>query len=100
MSSIKPDDGGSEINSAEESVSAFVIPCGDASELLEFGEEILDQVSGLVHVLIIDALLFPVVPWRNDAPNARFFQQVKHARLRIIGFVGHKRLNACEKIRQ
>ncbi|MDI3464256.1 MAG: hypothetical protein OJF50_003077 [Nitrospira sp.] len=34
----------------------FIVPCGNGAVLLEFCEEILDQMSGLVHVLIVFAL--------------------------------------------
>ncbi len=77
---------------------AFIVAGGDASELLESGEEILDQMSGCIHFLIICAPLFAVVPRRYDGLHARLFQQVKDAFLRVIGLVGQKRLNVCQKI--
>ena len=70
MSSIEPNDGGSEIDRAKERLGAFIVTGRDASELLEFGEEILDQVSGLIQFFVITPLLASVCPWRNDALNA------------------------------
>lgn len=100
MSSIEPDNGCGEIDGTEEGLRPFVVAGCDASELLEFGEEILDQVSGFIHFLIIGALLFPVFLGRNDALYACLLQQVKNPLLRVIGLVGQKRLNVFEKIRQ
>lgn len=100
MSSIKPDDGSGEIDGAEESLGAFVVAGGDASELLEFCEEVLDQVSGFVHFRIIGALFFPVFLWRYDALDACLFQQIENPLLRVIGLVGQKRPNVFEKIGQ
>ncbi len=100
MSSIKPDDGGGEIHSAKEGFGAFIVSGGDGAVLFEFGEEILDQMSGFVQFFIVCTRLFPVFLWRDDALDACLFQQIKNALLRVIGFVGQKCLHACEKIRQ
>src|SRR5690606_34488969 len=44
LSSIERDDGGSEVDCAEEGYSALVISGADGAEGFEFGEEVLDQV--------------------------------------------------------
>lgn len=49
MSSIEPDDGGGEVDSAEEGLGAFIVAGCYTPELLESGEEILGQMSGFVH---------------------------------------------------
>jgi hypothetical protein len=35
----------------------FIVPCGNGEVALEFGEEVLNQVPGLIRVLIVVALL-------------------------------------------
>ncbi len=72
MSSIKPDDGGGEIHSAKEGFGAFIVSGGDGAVLFEFGEEILDQMSGFVQFFIVCTRLFPVFLWRDDALRLPF----------------------------
>lgn len=49
MSSIEPDDGGGEVDSAEESLGVVIVAGCYPPERLESGEAILDQMSGFVH---------------------------------------------------
>ncbi len=66
MSSIEPDDGGSEANSGEEAASGFVMAGGDSPVLLEFGGKILDRASGLIEFPVIRARRLPVLfRWDN-----------------------------------
>ena len=53
MSSIEPNDGGGEVNGGEEVAGGLVVAGGDGAELLELGEEILDQVARLVEVSVV-----------------------------------------------
>jgi hypothetical protein len=55
VSSIEPDDSGGEIDGGKEVLPAFVVPCGNGSELLEFGKEVLDEVTGFVEIGVIGA---------------------------------------------
>ena len=87
-----------DISCFDQQRRALVVSCGDTSERLELGEEILDRVSGFVHVLVMGARLFPIFLWRYDALNARLFQRIENPFLRVIGFVGQKGLNVFEKI--
>ncbi len=48
------------MDGAEEVVSAFIVSGCDGPILLEFGKEVLDQVPGLIQVLIVFALFFAV----------------------------------------
>ncbi len=48
------------MNSAEESARAFIVSGGDGPVVLEFCEEVLDQVSGLIHILVVFALFLAV----------------------------------------
>jgi hypothetical protein len=55
VSSIEPDDSGGEIDGRKEVLPAFVVPCSNGSELLEFGKEVLDEVAGFVEIGVIGA---------------------------------------------
>ena len=48
MSSIEPDCSGGEVNGGEEISGGLVIAGGDGAELLEFAEEVFDQVARFV----------------------------------------------------
>ena len=52
-------DGGEEVS------GGFVVTCGDGAELLEFCEEVLDQVSCFVEVAVVSPCDFPVCFRRN-----------------------------------
>ena len=52
MSSIEPDDSGGEVDGGEEISGGLVIAGGDSSELLEFAEEVFDQVARFVELAI------------------------------------------------
>ncbi len=53
-------DGGEEVS------GGFVVTCGDGAELLEFCEEVLDQVSCFVEVAVVSPCDFPVCFRRDD----------------------------------
>ena len=53
MSSIKPDNAGCEVNSAEENSGGLIVACCDRAVLFESGEEVLDEVPCLVYLAII-----------------------------------------------
>ena len=48
MSSIKPNDAGSEVDCGEEVAGGLIITGCDGAELLEPGEEVLDQMARLI----------------------------------------------------
>jgi hypothetical protein len=58
VSLIKPDYGSSEIYAPEECRGSFVVSCFYGSVLLELLEEVLDQMTPLVYLLVIRPLLF------------------------------------------
>ena len=72
MSSIEPDDGSGEINGSEEVTGRFVVACGNGAILLEFTEEILDQMACLIQLLVVIALLFTVSLGWNNRRLSRF----------------------------
>ena len=45
MSSIEQNGDGGEIDGGKEVAGGLIIACGDGTELLEFGEEVLDQMA-------------------------------------------------------
>ena len=60
MSSIEPYISSHKEYSGEEVSGGFIVACGNASDLLEFGEEVFDQVACFIHVLVIGARRFSV----------------------------------------
>ena len=67
---------------------AFVVPCSNGSELLEFGKEVLDEVAGFVEFGIILARRLPVGARGNDRNGARLFEGLDHPLVGIVSFVG------------
>ncbi len=53
MSSIEHDCGGGEANARQEVAGGLVVAGGDAPELLQFCEEVFDQVTRLVDLSVI-----------------------------------------------
>ena len=68
----------------------FIVPCGNGAVLLEFGEEVLNQVPGLIHVFIVVALLRAMCFGRDDGCDAGFRQQVEDSLLRMVGLIRQK----------
>ena len=60
MPSIEPYIGTHHEHCGHEVFSGFIVACGDTPELLEFSEEVLDQVARLVHVFVMGAGIFSV----------------------------------------
>jgi hypothetical protein len=102
VSSIEPNDGGGELNGGEEVSLGLVISGGDGTELLEFGEEVLDQMAGLEKLMvIIPASLAVASGWdhrrlagRDERPDDPFIGVKRlvgdqgiglHARQEVIG---------------
>ena len=65
MSSIEPNHCGGELDCGQKVAAGFVVTGGDGSELLEPGEEILDQMTCLEEVAIIVAADLPMGPRRD-----------------------------------
>ena len=62
---MKPDNGGSKLNSTEECSGPLVVSGGKASALLAFGEEVFKQVSGFRQFLSVSTLPVSVFPWQS-----------------------------------
>ena len=67
MSSIEPDDDSGGVDAGQEVDGAFVVASGNDAELLEPGEEVLDQVAGLVQVGVVGSGLLAIgFEWDDD----------------------------------
>ena len=91
MFSIEPDDSGGEIDGGKEVLPAFVVACGNGSELLEFGKEVLDQVAGFVEIGVIAARRLAVGARWNNGNDPSLFERLDHPLVGIVSFVGEER---------
>ena len=88
MSSIKPNDGRGELDGGEKVALRLVVAGGDGAELLELGEEVLDQVTCLEEVSVIVAANLPVCLGRDDRGLAGGGQWGEDTFISIEGLVG------------
>ena len=70
----------------------LVIAGGDSPELLEFGEEILDQMAGLEEVPVVLTLDRTVGPRGDDRCLARGGERLNNPFIGIICLVGKERI--------
>ena len=82
----------------EEISRSFVIACGDSAILFELAEEILDEMSRLVGILVEIPLGFAVASGRDDERLSAGKQRLNDTFVGIEGFVGHQ--DVCCHIRQ
>ena len=85
------------MDGSEEADGAFVVAGGEGAVLLEFGEEVLNQMAGLIGVRIIRARLEPIGFRGNDRRHLRLLQEVKDPFLGIRGFVGEQGVNVLQQ---
>jgi hypothetical protein len=90
VSSIEPDDRGSEMDGRKEILPAFVVACGNGSELLEFGKEVLDEVASFVEIGVIGAWRLAVGAGWNNWNDPRLFERLDHPLVGIVSFVGEE----------
>lgn len=86
------------MNGGQEVPGDFVISCGDRPELLKLGEEILDEMTGLIEMLVEFPWLTPVGFGWNDGGLPGFFEGEDNTLVRVIGFIGDDLL--CRDLRQ
>ena len=55
MSSVKEDNRSGQVDGSEKADGAFVVASGKRAVLLEFGEEVFNQMAGLIEVPIVRA---------------------------------------------
>ena len=65
MSPIEPNDSGSQVKRPQEGARSFVVARGDGAVLFKSGEEVLDQVTRLLQVAVMAALVLA----RTDRQN-------------------------------
>ncbi len=80
------------MDGAEEVHRPLVVPRGDGSVLLQLGEEVLDQVTCLVEVLVVGARRLAVALGRDHRRLACLLQRLEHPLFGIIRFVGDQRI--------
>src|SRR5215207_388457 len=90
MSSIEPDGYGGEVNTGQEASGGLVVAGGDGPELLELGEEVLDQMPGLVEVFVKGARCLAGIPRWDDHRLAGLGQRREHALVGIERLVGNE----------
>ena len=73
-------------------MGCFVVARRDGPEMLEFGEEVLDQMTRLSEIFVIVALERAVAFGRHDSVLARLLQGLEDPLLGILGFLGHDRV--------
>ena len=92
MSSIEPDESGDQVNAGQEASCGLVVAGGDGPELLELGDEVLDQMPGLIEVFVKGARCRPGLPRWDDRRLAGLGQRLEHPRVGIERLVGNERL--------
>jgi hypothetical protein len=75
------------MNSAQEIAGGLIVAGSDATVLLKSGEEILDQVPGLVQMLVPAALILARTARGDHDGLASFLQRRDHSVLGVIGLV-------------
>ena len=80
------------MNAGQEASRGLVVASGDGPELLELGEEGLDQVPGLVEVFVEGARCRAGLARWDDGCLAGLGQRFEHPLVGIEGFVGDERL--------
>ena len=93
MSSIKPDDGSSQVNGGQEISGGFVIRGGDGAVLFEAGEEVFDQMALLVEGVVLVARVLAIAARRDTNALARFLPRKNDP------FIGIKRLVGYDQVR-
>ena len=76
------------MDAGEEVSSGLVIAGCDGAELLEFGEEILDQVAGLVQFLVVIAHFYAIGLWRDHGCFSRCGEKGEDPFVGVERFVG------------
>ena len=80
------------MNAGQEASRGLVVAGGNGPELLELGEEVLDQVPGLVEVCVEGTRRLPGFPRWDDRRLAGLGQRPEHALVCIERLVGNERL--------
>src|SRR3954452_18620730 len=92
LSSIEPDESGGQVNAGQETSRGLVVASGNGPELLELGEEVLDEVARLVEVFVEGPRRLAGCARWDHRRLAGFSERLEHALVRIERFVGNERL--------
>ena len=65
--------------------------------MLEFGEEVLNQMAGLIEIRIIRARLEPIGFGGNDRRHLRLLQEGQDALVGVIGFISEQGVNVLQQ---
>ena len=76
MSSVKKDNRSSQVDGSEKADGAFIVAGSERAVLLEFGEEVFNQMARFIEVRIIRARLEPIGFRGNDHRHSRLLQGV------------------------
>lgn len=87
MSSIEPHINPYHEDRCKKDLGGFIVTCGDGAELLEFGEEVLNQVARFVHIFIVGARSFSVGLWRDDDLFSCLFERFYDSFISIKRFI-------------
>ena len=93
MSSIEPDDGRGEVDCCQEIDGAFVVACSDGAELLEPGEEVLDEVAGLVEFRVVRARVLAVGFGWDDDTLAGLLKRQDHSFVGVEAFIADQNVS-------
>ena len=80
------------MDAGQEASCGLVVAGGNGPELLELGEEVLDQVPGLVEVFVKGARRLAAFARWDDRRLAGLGQRLEYPLVGIEGFVGNERL--------
>ena|GEM_PF-2263004 len=95
MSSIEPYVSSHEEHGGEEISGCFIVTGGNGSELLEFCEEIFDEMARFIQVFVIGARIFSVGFWWDDDLYPGLFQRVYDSFIGVKSFIGKQPLPLC-----
>ncbi len=76
------------MNAAQERICSFIVPCCDATVLLQASKEVLNEMTRFVQVLVVVAFFFAVPTAWDDYLLALLQERVYDPLLRVIAFVG------------
>jgi len=80
------------VNGSEEVFGGFIVASGDASEELEFGEEVLNQVARFIEFLVVLSLYLAISFGRDDSLFACQLQGFEHPLVGVEALVGDHRI--------
>jgi hypothetical protein len=80
------------MDAGQEASRGLVVARGNGPELLELGEEVLDQVPGLVELFVKGARCLAGLARWDDRHLAGFSQRREHPLVGIERFIGNERL--------